>query len=154
MRPGAKASGLFCYLRLWRQCCSSNRGKCVLARGVSVDALRKAALRLKPLCETQAALRCGASECYREYECLHCGASERYRELERFGITSKIRSETPAKMPGMAPPVKESKSPLANTPTYPMRAKAIPTSPLIFRALLTSSTGAILLSCRLPHWRG
>ena len=97
-----------------------------MARGVSVDALRKAALRLKPLC---AVGRVGTIE-----GVCTAGASGHYRELERFGITSKIRSETPAKMPGMASPVKESKSPPANTPTYPMRAKVITASLVISRA--------------------
>lgn len=61
-------------------------------------------------------------------------------------MIDRIESETPAKMPGMAPPVKEPKSPPTNKPIYPMRAKAITTSPLIFRALLTSFTG-------LPRFR-
>ena len=47
----------------------------------------------------------------------------------------------PAKMPGVAPLVEAPKSPPTNAPAFPMRAKAIPTIPVIFRALLTSFAG-------------
>ena len=47
----------------------------------------------------------------------------------------------PANMPGMAPLAEAPKSLPTNAPAFPMRAKAIPTIPVIFRALLTSFAG-------------